>query len=539
MKKTILIFFLCFFLSFCFALAFGTSLNAHDSENIISNFAFGSLVEDTDFNTCSSPSGNIGTAYYTYDLTDYLDRSNIILTYSDNLGNHSFNMSGSPWTSVCDSGDYIQLKVMQYYSGFLDVYCEYPGGGEHQLFYSFNSNSFCEQSISFDYEKPSCSLSCPGEGCIFYDNMNYSNTFEECGYQVEPQGQELTPTYEYFFSPITSQLSHSYLLPANFYPKVSDKFTLNFIATAGNSELCGYAEQSGYLEHQLIYQSGLNNIPAYDVTFYYDTSSHYVSIFALMPGNYLETIASDVLSPYYDANIRIDSYYYQTPREKFYNLTSLEWQYFNPNSYSIYVNDVPVAYNVPFPNTFIAGESYIPKTFDYLASNCVLFTDLDISGSSGFFQQNETGLKENNDFCSVNSDCVTGLCNMGRCSQKGGGSSCNNDFECLSGSCNGWVCSAPSLWQTIDSGKTSLFGNDEFTNDFISLLIAFLVFALIFGGSVYLSQMGAGLIVGGASFMALCIFFAIVGWLSPFILFGEFLIIAVIVFIGFSGSKGG
>jgi len=490
-------------------------------------------LSDENWATYSYPVGFYTAAVsYNYDVSSYGAITGAFAALE--TGDHHYYNLTLP--SACYNQNNIQMTYTLG-SFSLAVYCNESGTNTLIHTYSgLDANWLFEQSLNIETALPTCNLGCPSSNCIFFDNMNYTSPFESCGYQIEPQFQNLTPAYNYFFSPVTSDLQHPYLQPAAFYPKVSDKFHLNFIATAGNSGLCNFLEQSGFLEHQLIYQSGLNSVPAYDITFYYDTSSHQVSIYSLMPGNYLETIAANALNPYYDTAIEIDSYYYQTPTEKFYNTTSSQWQYFNANSYSIYIDGTPIAYNVPMPNNFTAGNSYIPKTFDYYASNCVLFGNLDIAGNSGFNQQNQTTLKQNNDFCNSDADCISDYCIYGKCSGKSGGADCAFNEQCLSGACNSGKCSNPGAWNTIDSGVKSLFGSGTLDLSLISILIILLI-----GGALILITKGAiaGIVAALGISLILLFFFTFAGWLAPFIFVACILFILLGVLLFFIISQRG
>lgn len=127
---------------------------------------------------------------------------------------------------------------------------------------------------------------------------------------------------------------------------------------------------------------------------------------------------------------------------------------------------------------------------------------------------NQTG-----DICRRDSDCVTNQCDYGHCQLALGGKACTSGTTCISGNCSAGRCTKSSWWQTINAGKTDLAGNDDNTNDFISIFFIF-VLAAIFAVVGFVSgsaAMGLGLAV--VWILVSSVFFAKVGWLSPFLAF--------------------
>lgn len=125
---------------------------------------------------------------------------------------------------------------------------------------------------------------------------------------------------------------------------------------------------------------------------------------------------------------------------------------------------------------------------------------------------------ETGDPCLTNDDCDCQLCEYGYCSLRSGSFNCiingtSRDDCCLSGECSDLgYCTKETLWQGLDASKDQQFGNDTMTNNFISLF-----FIIAISGFL----MFHGNIIGGVfGLYILSIFFAIIGWLSPFILMG-------------------
>jgi len=138
--------------------------------------------------------------------------------------------------------------------------------------------------------------------------------------------------------------------------------------------------------------------------------------------------------------------------------------------------------------------------------------------------------------CASNDECITDKCQNGICVYKLFKESCINNIECLSESCVNGGCLKASTWERIDASKDEQFGNDSATNNFIALFIMCGIcgFIIWWGRSIMAVILAIGL------FIVMSIFFAIVGWLSPFILLG--LIVMVLVFFVFMsviGTGGG
>ena len=127
--------------------------------------------------------------------------------------------------------------------------------------------------------------------------------------------------------------------------------------------------------------------------------------------------------------------------------------------------------------------------------------------------------------CEEDSDCATGNCEYGICSKKGGLENCDIDGDCISGICLNGKCTKPSIWAGIDASKDQLLGDDDSTNNFISLFFIFGLCALfvVKGGK-------SGVLPAVGVFFFGSIFFAIVGWLSPFIMIGN-LIAGLVMFV--------
>jgi hypothetical protein len=556
MKRIYWILIVCFLLLIPFVLADVITQNFPVSSALAyncTNFANNTRPQDNDYST-SSYSTNYpayGICYWTWNRPSTYVSSQFIAKITDS----SYPLMIVPSSCAGQIDNTLRFKAVVRQNDFFIstyLYClnntdwqQIGSGGSGQT----NNNYFYEASLNITSNNASilnCSLSCPGQYCLFHDAMEYNTSFQSCGYSLEPQDNTLGPVNNaVYFQKYTELDMQKSIYPSSYFNSNYDTYTIDLRYPAGWATCGGnWPSSSGFVEHSLIYSdytANLNKI-AYDITFYADISTHQITGYALKPGNYLEDFCADCYDASKTAKIEIYSFNYETPTQKFFNQTSGQYQFYEPDSYSVFINGVPLAYDLPLANPLTAGNSNLVSATDYYMSNCTSASAFDISGNLNQVPINQTTNTKSYTwaYCTSDSDCVSGFCSGGKCSPKNGGSSCSQNLECLSNLCNNGVCSDASFWTSIDATKTSFFGNDEATNDFISLLISFVVFVAIFGAAIYLNMMGAGLVIGGAAFMALSIFFTIVSWLSPFIIFGEFLIIAVVVFLAWlSGSRGG
>lgn len=131
--------------------------------------------------------------------------------------------------------------------------------------------------------------------------------------------------------------------------------------------------------------------------------------------------------------------------------------------------------------------------------------------------------------CNRNDECVTGLCEYHSCVRKRVGMGCTYDYECMSGECLHGSCTKESYFDMIDATKDQQFGDDENTNNALSMIfmIGVVVILIWWGGKV-------GALASIPLFYVMGFFFTIIGWLSVFILVGFIiagLIVAVLLFM--------
>lgn len=130
--------------------------------------------------------------------------------------------------------------------------------------------------------------------------------------------------------------------------------------------------------------------------------------------------------------------------------------------------------------------------------------------------------------CESSDDCLSGKCEGGYCVLKLGKESCTSNSQCLSGECVNGKCSKPSAWDLIEATKDETVGDDPNTNNFLSLFLMIGITAVI----VFAGRSGVAVFIGILIFLVLSFFFAIIGWLSPFILLAELIgVLAIVVFL--------
>jgi hypothetical protein len=102
---------------------------------------------------------------------------------------------------------------------------------------------------------------------------------------------------------------------------------------------------------------------------------------------------------------------------------------------------------------------------------------------------NVTTNKNTGEYCQENSQCYTGLCDLGKCSLLKGGSVCTNSNQCLSGNCDsGHKCTSSGVSNSFKQMINNLFGFSASDGVMIYLIIAVVLFLIGIGCSVYLAS---------------------------------------------------
>ena len=142
--------------------------------------------------------------------------------------------------------------------------------------------------------------------------------------------------------------------------------------------------------------------------------------------------------------------------------------------------------------------------------------------------------------CTANENCSVGLCKYGYCRLADQNEFCDANGDCISGSCNAAlaVCVPSTLWQKVNAGKNEQFGDDVNSNNLLSIAII-MVLSVAVGMAV--GKYGGGMVAILLSILVFFVgslFFAIVAWLSWFIVLIELiLLIASVVVMVLLGSR--
>jgi hypothetical protein len=545
MKKLLLVFIMLIALS-CFVSADTIQLNASDATHMVTdhwvtNPGYTSdKMYDEDWTTYSYPVGFYEASifwWYSTDSYGLITNASWNITSTDGYSNIVY------LPSACLNNP-IKLKATGHFIvGDKTFWSCYTSSYNWLLLDSMNPSAatISEQSLTIENETapapPSCSLTCPGETCIFFDDMTYADSFANCSYVMNPESN-LIPTIFYdVYSLYADQkyelFMHDVNYAGNTFLDVYDTYSLFWGCAAGQCE--PFWDTSGHFQHQLIYQrQNSNDYSKYDITFYYDVSTHYITGFYLTPENYYESFCTDCFEPYAGGHkIEIYSYNGETTKT-FYNVTLGAYQVFSPDSISIFIDGIAVAYNVPALVSYQPGD--LPKKTNYIISKQVLMYSPSIYGGVMTPPITETDYKDNNDFCSDDSECLSQYCYIGKCTGMAGGASCTKDENCLSGECKNGLCSNPGLWKIIDTKAKSLAGDSEADLTLVSIFIILLVFGL----AVYVAKGAAwGFAAGGAIGLILMFFFTFSGWMSPFVFIAAIMLLLGGIFYMLFHQSGG
>lgn len=186
---------------------------------------------------------------------------------------------------------------------------------------------------------------------------------------------------------------------------------------------------------------------------------------------------------------------------------------------AIVYSDTSYGYILSIEGSFICGDGNCEGTENPLV--CPADCGIEAIKNSTF------------DPCITNNNCLSGKCSAGYCVLKNDRETCTSGSQCLSGGCKNGFCTKSDLWSKIDASKTENFGSTRDTNNFISFIIMAtgLIAIIWMSASAVGGVTIAGIFAGLAWFIISGIFFAIVGWLSIFMIFGLILFIALVVFV--------
>lgn len=441
------------------------------------------------------------------------------LRFDSNVG-ASFPSDGAVWYCLNTTG---ALQVL--YSN---------GGGnfppDHAYIY--------EQSLNVTYDNESYCPAKPSFPMFMADSFDYIDAVDTCGWSSAP----ITPTY-----PVSNQLCYdtadnggtaeffSFNGQGNYFS--SDVWTEEFSITVKN--------ESTYLQHDIEFapNSG-HGIPAATLTFFSDTVS-------VITGNDLNTTLTSICAGCYaygvQVSVKLTLYSSQATGYTILNSTSNQVQAIIPGTMAVSINGGNWSFNIPLRADIYENPHLQASVFNVYQRGVCLDNIKVYSGFVATAQQtvNQTGIpyRQLGEFCNTDWECFTGLCSfIHQCVKKGWSVACTNDYECVSYHCNNGKCTKPTLWDSATAVKDENAGDDEPTNNLVSIIFS-LLFAMAFGLVIYKlagDKAGFAAIVSGISFVIFLGLFALGGWLSPWIL--VMLIICLIlltVVIIVVGAQGG
>lgn len=137
-------------------------------------------------------------------------------------------------------------------------------------------------------------------------------------------------------------------------------------------------------------------------------------------------------------------------------------------------------------------------------------------------------------YCEDDSDCLTGKCEYGACVKKSFKDLCTQNSECISGICENAHCTDAGVAGNIEASLEQQYGDDDASKNFVALFLMVGIMIVI----ILATKSRMGIIAGIATFYAQGIYWAVRGWLSPFILLGMFLVVLIaFMFIMIIGHK--
>jgi hypothetical protein len=384
-----------------------------------------------------------------------------------------------------------------------------------------------EQSLNVTFDNESYCPATPDYPMFMADNFNYIDSVNSCLWSTSP----LTPVYT-----TTNKLCYdtadnggqaeTFSLggQGNFF--TSDVWTEEFNINIKN--------ESSYIEHTLNFApNNGQDTPAITITFFGGSV-------AALTGSGSNTTLSSICAGCYaygvEFPVRISLYSSQSLGYTVLNSSSNAVQAILPETFSIKVNNGNTSFNIPLQADTYTNPHVDSAVFSaYQRGFCL--DDYKLYGgfvSTPQQQVNLTGVpfKQLGEYCAVDWECFTGLCNfIHQCVKKPWAVACTNYYECVSGECENGKCTKPTTWESITAVKDENAGDDEPTNNLISIIFA-LLGAMAFGMVIYKlagDKAGFAAIASGVTFVLLLGLFALGGWLSPWIM--VMLIICIILLI--------
>jgi hypothetical protein len=194
------------------------------------------------------------------------------------------------------------------------------------------------------------------------------------------------------------------------------------------------------------------------------------------------------------------------------------------NRFNLYINETLVCDNsIAYGNEKI-NYIRISNVLDNLETASFYLDNFLICSSSGII------LGELGSPCENNEDCLTGKCEYKQCVKKQGSEECTDNSQCVSNQCIGGLCKKPSLSENMEESKTELFGSDQASSNWVSII-------LMVGSAIAVVSGTGGTSIGILIALGVIylegFFFAYIGWLSVFILLALVVVALIIVVFAF------
>ena len=130
------------------------------------------------------------------------------------------------------------------------------------------------------------------------------------------------------------------------------------------------------------------------------------------------------------------------------------------------------------------------------------------------------------DNCVSDDNCISGFCDLSKCSLKGTGQFCNENTECLSNKCVLNKCNSAGFFAKLNQIKNVTVGEDE--NDGVVLFII-IAGVLIISGGVFTFMRGSVIPLLAGVILTLIFFvaFTLFGWLPAWFIVIAFILLAI------------
>ena len=455
----------------------------------------------------------IGLTMVDYDLTDsYME---LVTQYGIFQYNNATNCS-----RVYDFG---LNDATEYQGQFLPV--DITDDGLADLIYSDLSRTILYKTSygSSSASTQSCNLAICNPPCIYRDTFSYSCNLESMNYNFLPAHPEIFTTSGKVCYNSSAEVTdmNKEIDATQFYNIVNSQFDMT-ISNVNNA----------HVTHVVNYLDATTSEvkPAYTLLFYSNNGTTYIGIETETEAY---TLCSDCWTVDESQHYSITHFIYESEGMSFYNTTSNSLQGVEAGTFTLTIDsDSNNTYgNIPLYTAFNATHSIMIDSFAFtwydtkLCLDNIYFQSQGATAGTGVSESPD--LVQVGDYCNDGNDCLTGLCEYNYCALKVGGMTCEYGWQCISNSCINNKCSKESIEEGLEASAIQQFGKGSL--NFVALFFIIGVpLLLIFasGGSM----IGAG--VGAFSFIAMTMFFTIIGWLNPLITLGVTILMIATALVG-------